>query len=112
MKVQPNAFNILELDSTPLLLTQNFTPIEARYAIGMTQEALAGSLGLSLRQWQYFEKCEKPLPQDTYLALRLLIAIRSTSARKSSNSQIARAIRTTRERIKNQAKVSLRKALL
>lgn len=78
------------------------TPLEMRYAAGMTQKAFAKAIGISLRRWQYIEKGERTLSYLEYNALRWILMTTTDNSLGTAMSVIKYHIEEGRERLKKE----------
>jgi len=98
-QIYQNEFNYLELSPKRLLRGESFTPLQARYAVNLTQAAMAETLDLSLRQWQYYETHQKEMPKVFFLALRYLISTIDKTRNASTSKFIRQRLKKSRENL-------------
>lgn len=101
-KTPNNRLNTLGLrvDHIKMHKDQLMTPLQARYTLGLTQSAMARTLGISTRQWQHYEHGTQTVPKPITLALRYLIAVKFPKARARVNRIIQQQAMKTRKYLK------------
>ncbi len=57
-----------------------------RRALNLTQDQMAGELGISLRQYQHFERPDKPIPKSIKLAAAALIIFKTGNLSKTPSA--------------------------
>jgi DNA-binding transcriptional regulator YiaG len=68
---------------------------DARKALRLTQAAMAASLGISVRQWEYFESGTKTAPAYVLMNVSLLLATSESPGREIVKRLVSQTLTAT-----------------